>query len=242
MRAALPQLPSLTECAVAIPQYGGSITINGHQAKVLVTDFDFGGKTLLYSTAEVLTYAVIDQKNVLVLWLPAGESGEFAIRGATGGNATAINGSASTASSVNFHPGSSNLTVSYTQAPGMTVVDLDDGTRVVLLDRSAAYLFWVPTLSNDPTAPANDTGRAASLFVFQARTLLTRGISAGPRTLSRAVRRDELDDPDPRTDGGCRLERYGTVRVCSRICLLRLVERQEARHHGNKWRAAEGFV
>lgn len=41
----------------------------------------------------------------------------------------------------------------------MTVVDLDDGTRVVLLDRSAAYKFWVPTLSNDPMAPENDTGR-----------------------------------------------------------------------------------
>lgn len=137
---------------------------------MLVTDFNFGCKTLLYSTAEVLTYAVIDQKNILVLWLPAGESGEFAISGATSGKATAIEGSASTASSVRFYPGSDNITVSYTQAAGMTVVDLDDGTRVVLLDRSVAYTFWVPTLSNDPMAPANDTGKSAQLLSSVANT------------------------------------------------------------------------
>lgn len=149
------------QTAVAIPQYGGSILINGHQAKVLVTDFAYGSKMLLYSTAEVLTYAVIDKKEILVLWLPAGESGEFAIHGATSGKVTSLDGSTNeTSSSVNFHFGLHNVTVSYTQNPGMTVVDLDDGTRVVLLDRTAAYKFWVPTLSNDPIVPANDTGRS----------------------------------------------------------------------------------
>jgi hypothetical protein len=140
-----------------IPQYGGSITINGHQAKILVTDFNFGSKTLLYSTAEVLTHAAIDNKEILVLWLPAGESGEFAVRGATSGKETSQDGSAS--SSVKFVSGSNNVTVSYSQASGMTLVDLDDGTRVVLLDRNAAYKFWVPTLSNDPLVPENDTGK-----------------------------------------------------------------------------------
>lgn len=148
-----------SEGAISVPQYGGSISINGHQAKIIVTDFNFGTKTLLYSTAEVLTYAVIDKKEILVLWLPAGESGEFAIRGARSGNLASLDGSANTSSlNLKFHPGSNSLTVSYTQTAGMTIVDLDDGTRVVLLDRSAAYRFWVPTLSNDPMAPENDTG------------------------------------------------------------------------------------
>jgi len=122
-----------------------------------VTDFSFGNKTLLYSTAEVLTHAYIEKKEILVLWLPANESGEFAISGATTGKETSTDGKAS--SGVKFHAGSNNLTVSYTQTAGMIVIDLDDGTRVVLLDRQAAYKFWVPTLSNDPFAPETDIGR-----------------------------------------------------------------------------------
>ncbi|KAB5543083.1 family 35 glycosyl hydrolase [Coniochaeta sp. 2T2.1] len=144
-----------SEGLLTIPQYEEAITINGHQSKIIVTDFNFGNKTLLYSTAEVLTHAYIDKKEILVLWLPAGESGEFAISGATSGKETSADGK--TSSSVKFHARSNNVTVSYTQAAGMTVVDLDDGTRVVLLDRQAAYKFWVPTLSNDPLVPENDT-------------------------------------------------------------------------------------
>ncbi|KAK6821046.1 family 35 glycosyl hydrolase [Apiospora arundinis] len=67
--------------AVTVPQYGGAIALNGHQAKILVTDFKFGSKSLLYSTAEVLTYSVVDGKEVLVLWVPTGESAEFSIDG-----------------------------------------------------------------------------------------------------------------------------------------------------------------
>lgn len=82
------------------------------------------------------------------------------MRGAKSGKEASVDGlGGKTSSSLKFHPGSDNVTVSYTQTPGMTVVDLDDGTRVVLLDRNAAYNFWVPTLSNDPAVPANDTGK-----------------------------------------------------------------------------------
>jgi beta-galactosidase len=146
---------------VSIPRYGGSISINGHQAKIIVTDFHFGTKTLLYSTAEVLTYAVIDEREVLVLWLPAGETGEFAVRGAKSGKQTFVEGSASrTSSNIMFHQDGQSLTVSYSQTSGMMVLDLDDGTQVVLLDRSAAYKFWVPTLSNNPLVLENETGKS----------------------------------------------------------------------------------
>lgn len=102
----------------------------------------------------------------MVLWLPAGESGEFAIRGAKSGRETLVDGLAGNTSGLKFYPGSDNITVSYTQSQGMTIVDLDDGTKVVLLDRDAAYRFWAPTLSNDPMAPTNDTGKSPSLPVY----------------------------------------------------------------------------
>ncbi|KXH35121.1 glycosyl hydrolase family 35 [Colletotrichum simmondsii] len=139
--------------ALTIPQHGSSIAINGHQAKVLVTDFRFGEKTLLYSTAEVLSYTILDGQEVIALWLPEGEAGEFTV---TGVNSAKLIGDGNVAN-FNVYPGESNVTIAYTQKKGITLVDLGDGSRAVLLDRSAAYLFWVPVLDNDPFAPANKT-------------------------------------------------------------------------------------
>ncbi|KAE8148489.1 putative beta-galactosidase B [Aspergillus avenaceus] len=138
---------------LVIPQYGAEVTLNGHQSKIIVTDFKFGSKSLLYSTAEVLTYALIDGKEVLALWVPTGESGEFAIKGV---NSAKFVGKGSSAN-VQIHSGENNVTISYMQRSGMSLVEVDDGTRVVLLDRSAAHLFWSPALTNDPLEAGNNT-------------------------------------------------------------------------------------
>ncbi|ORY67007.1 putative beta-galactosidase B [Pseudomassariella vexata] len=138
---------------LTIPQYGGLITLNGHQSKIIVTDFQFGQKSLLYSTAEVLTHAIIDNKEVLVLWTPGGESGEFTIEDVTSARLASRSGY----SSIKVHPGESSVTISFTENSGMSLIDLNDGSRVVLLDRAAAYLFWSPSLNNDPAEAGNDT-------------------------------------------------------------------------------------
>ncbi|KAI6778661.1 beta-galactosidase B-like protein [Emericellopsis cladophorae] len=142
-----------TEGEMTIPQFGNAITINGHQGKVLVTDFKFGDKKLLYSTAEVLSYAVIDGKAVLALWLPEGEAGEFKILGDTGAKLMR----AAAEDSVVLYEEDEGLTVSYVQQRGINIVELEDGTRVLMMDRSAAYRFWVPSLGNDPMVPVNST-------------------------------------------------------------------------------------
>lgn len=59
--------------------------MDGHQSKILGTDFAFGNETLSYSTAEILTYAVFDGVPTLALWVPTGESGEFSVKGANSG-------------------------------------------------------------------------------------------------------------------------------------------------------------
>ncbi|KAI1856434.1 hypothetical protein JX265_011681 [Neoarthrinium moseri] len=139
--------------SLTIPQYGSEITINGHQSKILVTDFAFGAKSLLYSTAEVLTFAIIDGKETLALWVPTGESGEFTVQGVNAANLAACNGCAN----VNIYPGETNVTISFLQNAGMSTVELGDGSRIVLLDRSAAYLFWSPSLDNNPLEAGNNT-------------------------------------------------------------------------------------
>ncbi|KAH6699212.1 beta-galactosidase [Verticillium dahliae] len=170
---------------LTIPQHS-SITINGHQAKILVTDFSFGSKTLLYSTAEVLTYAVFNEKEVLVLWLPEGESGEFVVNGVT----DAQSGEQGLGK-IDFYPGEDSITVSYTQEKGIFNVELEDGSSVVLLDRKAAYHFWAPQLDNNPFFVENKTVLVQGPYLVRHasinetnRGLDLRGDLDGPTTVT----------------------------------------------------------
>lgn len=145
---------------VTIPQHGGSIALSGHQAKILVTDFRFGSKKLLYSTAEVLTYSIVDGKEVLALWVPTGESAEFRVEGVSSAKLVSCDGCANVQVS---KEGANVTTVWFMQNAGMSVIELGDGSRAVLLDRSAAYRFWSPALNNDPLASGNETGEPGKL-------------------------------------------------------------------------------
>lgn len=136
---------STSEGNFTIPQKIPSVVLNGHQSKILVTDFHFGKQTLVYSTAEVLTYAVFDGSPTLVLWVPDGESGEFSVKGAKSGHVSRADGS-----SPKFSTGKGSLIVSFTNQRGMSVVEIGKSLKVVILDRSSAYPFFVPSLSADP--------------------------------------------------------------------------------------------
>lgn len=140
--------------ALTVPSEQGKIRLNGHQSKIIVTDFSFGSKTLLYSTAEVLTYAVIDDSPTLVLWVPTGESGEFAVKGTKSGKVESCNG----CSGVRFDGKKNHVVVGFTQGKGMSIIRLDDDVRVIVLDRTAAFHFWAPTLTDDPFAPEDELG------------------------------------------------------------------------------------
>ncbi|KAF4979174.1 hypothetical protein FZEAL_4547 [Fusarium zealandicum] len=150
-----------------IPRHGGHITINGHQSKILVTDFHFGGKTLLYSTAEVLTYTIIDKKEILVLWLPEGEHGEFTLKGFTDVEAT----SKKSVKNFKIKPAKDSVSVSYTQKKGLSTLELEDGSTIVLVDRSTAYHLWAPTLDNNPLATVNNTVLVQGPYLVRSASL-----------------------------------------------------------------------
>lgn len=162
---------------MSVPQYADSIAIDGHQAKILVADFHFGSKNLLYSTAEVLTFAIFGENEVLVLWLPAGEQGEFTIEGI----ARLEPPEDQQLKDLAIHPGESNITVAYTQEEGMFTLDLEDGSTIVLLDRGAAYLFWVPALNNDPFVPEDQTGAVSGCFFSLSYKITDSVSSSRPR-------------------------------------------------------------
>ena len=139
---------------LTIPQHAGSIVLDGHQSKILVTDFAIGNQTLTYSTAEVLTYAMLDHKPVVVLSTGVGESVEFHVKGATKG-AVVTKGAGSNAT---FHSEAHGITANLPQVTGMSVLEFDNGVKVVVADKPTAYLFWAPNLSNDPFAPVDQSG------------------------------------------------------------------------------------
>ncbi|KAK5163381.1 uncharacterized protein LTR77_010754 [Saxophila tyrrhenica] len=165
------------EGAFTIPQYKSTIALNGHQSKIIVTDFTFGNGHLVYSTAEVLSYIVTDGEPTLFLWVPDGEGVEFYLRDAHSGRHA--NGDGCTGPSiVNAKTGSGTI-VSFDKASGTSVFTFTASrghssgkqVRVVVMDRSTAYTAWVPTLSTDPFAPANETVFVRGPYLVRSATL-----------------------------------------------------------------------
>jgi hypothetical protein len=70
----------------------GSITLNGTESKVLVTDFrvSSSGKKITYATLEVLTLADLGDRHVVVFWAPEGEEGEFLLDGSKSGRVVSM--------------------------------------------------------------------------------------------------------------------------------------------------------
>ncbi len=132
-----------------------------------------------------MTHAVIDGKEVLVLWLPSGEFGEFALSGINSATVTTMEGVKVNSTDMQVNTGPNGVTVSYHQSEEAMLVDLPDGSRVVLADRTAAYRLWAPILTNNPLAPANETGKNQP--VLPSCHLLIK-CSFGPRAILGPIR------------------------------------------------------
>ncbi|KAJ3902306.1 glycoside hydrolase family 35 protein [Lentinula edodes] len=67
-----------THGTLTVPQFGGGITFNGRESKILVTDYVFGANqiVILYSTAEIMTWSTVDEIDYIILYAPPTQSGE----------------------------------------------------------------------------------------------------------------------------------------------------------------------
>ncbi|KAF2869801.1 glycoside hydrolase superfamily [Massariosphaeria phaeospora] len=122
---------------ITVPQLNDtSLTLNGRDAKVHVSDYSLGGATLIYSTAEIFTWHKYESKTVLIVYGGPGETHELAL---------AVTGLETLEGEVR-----SSTTRGYTLVNWKT-----DGTRkivkvgvgsnfiyVYLLDRNSAYNYW----------------------------------------------------------------------------------------------------
>lgn len=74
------KIPTTAFGNITVPQLNDtSLTLNGRDSKVHVSDYDVGGTTLVYSTAEVYTWHKYEDRTVLVVYGGPGETHELAL-------------------------------------------------------------------------------------------------------------------------------------------------------------------
>jgi hypothetical protein len=169
---------AVTDFAMTVKTSAGAITIpnlqlKGRQSRWIVTDYSIGNETLLYSSAEVLTYGIFDRP-VLVFYLKEGQTGEFAFK--TNANVTfSAHGMQSDLRSSATN-GSSYARFTYTQSQGSSVVQFSNGVLAYLLDLPSAYNFFAaPTTKNPNITPDQ--------HVFVLGPYLVRSVSVADATV-----------------------------------------------------------
>lgn len=131
-------LPS-SEGNLQIPRAnGGTLTLAGRDSKILVTDYEAAGATLLYSTSDVFTQRKLADRNVLILYAGAGEYNEFAVKGFSG-QVEVVEKGAGHAVVPTGSPGS--VTIGWTASATRTVIKIGD-LFVYLLGTFPHQLAW----------------------------------------------------------------------------------------------------
>ncbi|KAL6352317.1 hypothetical protein LRP88_14401 [Fusarium phalaenopsidis] len=123
---------------LTVPQLGGSLSLNGRDSKIHVADYAVGEHTLLYSTAEVLTWKKFGDKAVLILYGGPDELHEVAIKGKSAFKVIEGSGVKSDTKK--------NAAVLQWKTSSSRRVVQRDSLFIYLLDRNSAYKYWVPDL------------------------------------------------------------------------------------------------
>ncbi|PMB63427.1 putative beta-galactosidase A [Beauveria bassiana] len=145
---------------LSIPQFGGQLTLSGRDSKFHVTDYPVGNHTLLYSTAEILTWKKLDGQTVVIMYGGQGELHEFALQ-----NAMDVH-----------HSSSSQL--SYKQSNSSVIVQFTATSE----HRNSAYNYWVPVLHKGNSAYGSSVMNPETIIVNGA--YLVRSASVGGKTVS----------------------------------------------------------
>lgn len=170
---------------VAIPQLGGSLTLNGRDSKVHVTDYPVGTSKLLYSTAEIFTWQAFEDKTVLVVYGGPSELHELAVAGASTG--TLVDGDG-----VTIQQSNSSVILQWQTSTDRRIVQVGD-LYVYIVDRNSAYNYWAPETStgavivNGPylvrSASIDETTLSLKVDLNKTTTIEVIGVPASVTTL-----------------------------------------------------------
>ena len=163
---------------LTVPQMGGSLTLDGRDAKFHVTDYNIGGMNLLYSTAEIFTWQNYSTSGtVLVLYGGANELHEFAIPSSSGAFQV------SSGSTVKQKTINGAQVVQWKVTPARQVVTMSQGgLTIYLLWRNDAYNWWA--LELPATAPISNFTSPSKTKLIVSGGYLMRSASVSGSTVS----------------------------------------------------------
>ncbi|KAF7912608.1 uncharacterized protein EAF01_001629 [Botrytis porri] len=150
---------------ITIPQFGGSLVMNGRDSKIHVTDYDVGGINMIYSSAEVFSWAKNhNDGRVLILYGGDGDNGEAAFPVSLG-VPDVIEGHG-----VDIRKLGGAWVLQWTVNQERRVVQIGK-LRIYLLWRNEAYNYW--SLELEAPAPiGNHTSPSKSSIIVNGGYLL----------------------------------------------------------------------
>jgi hypothetical protein len=156
---------------LTIPQLGGTLALNGRDSKVHVTDYDVGGANMVYSTAEIFTWAKSASGVVLVLYGGAGETHEAAFPSSLG-TPKITEGMGVLARRVGF-----TWVFHWQVTPARKVVKLGN-LEIHLLWCNEAYNYWAVDLEA-PAPVGNFTSMSKSTVIVNGGYLIRNAAVSG---------------------------------------------------------------
>ena len=132
--------------SVTIPQLSGRLSLLGRDSKFMVTDYDVGGTNLIYSSADIFTWARQEHgsRAVLIMYGTQGETHEFAMPSEAG--RPTISGA-----SLKTKQKGSMTVVNWEVTPEKQTVYFEKAQlEVIMLWRNDAYNYWTIDLPAPP--------------------------------------------------------------------------------------------
>jgi len=133
----------------SVPQQPGSaITVNGRDAKLLLSNYQFGSQHLIYSTSQVMTNGTADNRDFGVLYDNTGNDGETVLRYPSQPVVRVLEGNATST----WDPASGDLRLNYVHN-GLTRVSIRGSNGDFLLflaDTPTAEQMWSSATDDGP--------------------------------------------------------------------------------------------
>lgn len=124
---------------VTVPHGNVSLSLNGRDSKMMVTDYDVQGTPLLYSTSDIFTHVKQENNTILILYAGAGESNEFAIQAPSKSQVHQIKGG--TSFKVTNDDYGDFWVVNWVASSNDTVIQLGDNLYAYLLGKNPAKIM-----------------------------------------------------------------------------------------------------
>ncbi|KAI1311001.1 glycoside hydrolase family 35 protein [Xylaria venustula] len=156
---------------VTIPQLGGTLTLNGRDSKIHVTDYDVGGINLVYSSADIYTHGKMGEKRVLLVYGLEGETHELAFPSKLG--KPTVEGGA-----VEIQTKGSAVVVQWQVTQTKKILHYGSNLDVYLLWRNDAFKYWKLELES-PAPIGNYSSSSKDTVIAKAGYLLRTATKSG---------------------------------------------------------------